>query len=291
MSETRERRCRRSGPSPSTSSKRFRAAGACSSFAEFLELFDGEPVRYSRDASRYLRDVFDHYGTTTVRLPVGRVHALQALRPAVGAAPATPAARGLPRGALIGQENVQEEIYRALSQLRARGAAQPARPPARPERLGQVAPSRVHHGGARALLDARRGRALPLPLGLPVAEDGARLARVRARQARRATAATSYAHLADDEIDAKLLVEVRDHPLFLIPLARARSALLEAGLQAAPAAAEPPNDWILRGQLSHKSQQVFEALLSSYRRLVHRGAEARAGRALLHLAPLPHRAP
>ena len=27
---------------------------------------------------------------------------------------------------------------------------------------------------------------------------------------------------------------------------------------------EPPNDWILRGQLSHKSQQVFEALLASY---------------------------
>ena len=32
----------------------------------------------------------------------------------------------------------------------------------------------------------------------------------------------------------------------------------------ASAATEPPNEWILRGQLSHKSQQVFEALLSSY---------------------------
>src|SRR6202022_5037447 len=29
-------------------------------------------------------------------------------------------------------------------------------------------------------------------------------------------------------------------------------------------ASEPPNEWILRGQLSHKSQQIFEALLSSY---------------------------
>ena len=43
-------------------------------------------------------------------------------------------------------------------------------------------------------------------------------------------------------------------------------ALLEGAYRARPKAAqpEPPNEWILRGQLSHKSQQVFEALLASY---------------------------
>src|SRR5215831_2630925 len=51
--------------------QRFRAARRVLSFAEFLTLFEEQPVRYSRDASRYLRDVFDHYGKTTVRHPWG----------------------------------------------------------------------------------------------------------------------------------------------------------------------------------------------------------------------------
>ncbi len=72
----------------------------------------------------------------------------------------------------------------------------------------------------------------------------------------------SYAHLSDEEIDAKLMVEVRDHPLFLVPPADREPLLLAAYKRAG--STEPPNEWILRGQLSHKSQQVFEALLSSY---------------------------
>src|SRR5258708_38513432 len=65
----------------------------------------------------------------------------------------------------------------------------------------------------------------------------------------------TYAHLPDDEVDAKLLVEVRDHPLFLVPV-QERRALLAAGYKRV-GSAEPPNEWILRGQLSHKSQQIF----------------------------------
>ncbi len=42
-----------------------------------------------------------------------------------------------------------------------------------------------------------------------------------------------------------------------------RQRLLEAAFKRV-GEAEPPNEWIMRGQLSHKSQQVFEALLSSY---------------------------
>ena len=51
--------------------QRFRSARRVLSFAEFLALFDEQPVRYSRDSSRYLRDVFDHYGTEVVRHPWG----------------------------------------------------------------------------------------------------------------------------------------------------------------------------------------------------------------------------
>ncbi|MBV9948996.1 MAG: serine protein kinase PrkA, partial [Myxococcales bacterium] len=116
--------------------QRFRAGRRVLSFAEFLSLFDQQPVRYSRDASRYLRDVFDHYGKATIRHPWGaytrfklfdmpweqELAALEA-PPGEGAPNAPPpgAPRPLPRGALVGQEHVQEEIYRALSNFAREG--------------------------------------------------------------------------------------------------------------------------------------------------------------------------
>src|SRR5580698_1737506 len=91
--------------------QRFRSGRRLLSFAEILDLFDEQPVRYSRDASRYLRDVFDHYGHVVVRSPWGEFTRYKLFD--LPWEPAPPGA--LPRGALVGQEHVQEEIYRALS--------------------------------------------------------------------------------------------------------------------------------------------------------------------------------
>ncbi len=51
--------------------KRFAASRRVLSFAEYLELCATDPTRYARDASRYLRDAFDHYGTKRVQQPWG----------------------------------------------------------------------------------------------------------------------------------------------------------------------------------------------------------------------------
>jgi serine protein kinase len=260
--------------------QRFRAGRRVLSFAEFLALFDEQPVRYSRDSSRYLRDVFDHYGKSQIRHPWGeftRYNLFDLPWEATAGVPPEradgPAAAGrssppspgehapLPRGALIGQEHVQEEIYRALSNFVREG---------RPNRLILL---HGPNGSAKSTI------AQCLMAGLEhysTLDEGA-LYRFNwvfpsqktirgslgfAHDKGNAHAAASYAHLPDEEVDAKLLVEVRDHPLFLIPTPD-RLELLEAGYRRI-GATEPPNDWIVRGQLSHKSQQVFEALLSSY---------------------------
>ncbi|HEY4016075.1 MAG TPA: serine protein kinase PrkA [Polyangiaceae bacterium] len=250
--------------------QRFRAGRRVLSFAEFLGLFDEEPVRYSRDASRYLRDVLDHYGTTQVRHPWGdftRYNLFdlpwEPLAQDDGAPGRKPGAgeKRLPRGALIGQEHVQEEIYRSLSNFVREG---------RPNRLILL---HGPNGSAKSTI------AQCLMAGLEhysTLDEGAlyrfnwvfpsqktiRGALGFGPEKATAGATTSYAHLSDEEVDAKLLVEVRDHPLFLVP-GPDRIKLLEAAYKRV-GAAEPPNDWILRGQLSHKSQQVFEALLASY---------------------------
>ncbi len=237
--------------------QRFRAGRRVLSFAEFLGLFDEQPVRYSRDASRYVRDVFDHYGTARVRHPWGE-HTRYRLFD-LPWEPAPPG--GLPRGALVGQEAVQEEIYRALSNFVREG------------RANRLVLLHGPNGSAKSTIAACIMAALEHYSTL---DDGAlyrfnwvfptqKSARGSlgfGHQRGSAEGAASFAHLGDEEIDAKLLTEVRDHPLFLVPPAD-RQRLLEASYGRV-GAAEPPNDWVLRGQLSHKSQQIFEALLSSY---------------------------
>lgn len=236
--------------------KRFKAARRVLSFGEYLDLFATDPVRYARDSSRYLRDVFDHYGTRKVKGPWGEftrynLFDLPWETPEEGS-------KGLPKGALVGQEPVQEEIYRALSNFAREG---------RPNRLVLL---HGPNGSAKSTIVGCLMRALESYSATP---DGA-LYRfnwvfpsnktIRGSlgfgQGGSPSTMASYAHLPDDQIDAKLIVEVRDHPLFLIPAAERRVMLerLFAGKD------EPPSDWIVRGALSHKSQQVFEALLASY---------------------------
>jgi serine protein kinase len=237
--------------------QRFRAGRRVLSFSEFLELFDTDPVLYSRDASRYLRDAFDHYGKVTVRYPWGEFARFKVFdlpwEPADG--------RALPPGAVVGQEHVQAEIYRALSNFVREG---------RPNRLVLL---HGPNGSAKSTMAA----CIMAGLENYSSVDAGALYRFHwvfpsqktvrgslgfGHEKSGGKTSLTYAHLPDDEIDAKLLVEVRDHPLFLVPV-QERRALLEAAYKRA-GATEPPNEWILRGQLSHKSQQIFEALLSSY---------------------------
>ncbi len=245
----------------------FRTGRRVLSFAEYLQLFEGDPVRHARDACRYLRDVFDHFGTRKADYPWGRF-----TRWNLFDLPWESAEKdGLSRGALVGQEQVQEEIYRAVSNF------------AREGRANRLILLHGPNGSAKSTIAACLMAALEQ---YSLSDDGALYRFNWVFPSTKTTRGTlgfaqgsergsveSYAHLPDDQIDAKLLVEVRDHPLFLIPVAE-RQRLLKRAYAARPGAddegdndgygVEPPAEWIARGMLSHKSQQVFEALLASY---------------------------
>src|SRR5882724_6733281 len=236
--------------------KEFKEERRLLSFREYLTLFATDAVRHSRDASRYLRDMFDHFGRETVNRPWGelsrfRLFDLPFLEPGEARS-----------DALVRQEAVQAEIYRALSNF------------AREGRANRVLLLHGPNGSAKSTVAACIAKGLEHYSAL---DDGAlyRFHWVFPTQAtlrgsigfggKRVQGIgddSSYAHLPDEQIDSRLFVEVRDHPLFLIPLA-ARKELLERLFKVAGADARPPT-WMLRGTLSHKSQQVYEALLTSY---------------------------
>ncbi len=74
-------------------------------------------------------------------------------------------------------------------------------------------------------------------------------------------AVDSFAYLDDELIDAKLVDELRDNPLLLIP-AKKRQQLLDEKLRGKPFDA---SDYIRFGDLGHKNKQIFEALLVAYK--------------------------
>ncbi|HET6281995.1 MAG TPA: serine protein kinase PrkA, partial [Polyangia bacterium] len=70
-------------------------------------------------------------------------------------------------------------------------------------------------------------------------------------------------YLDDDMIEAKIVDEMRDHPLLLLPRGKRRD-LISQRLADDIRAGFRPADYLLRGDLSHRNRQIFEALLSSY---------------------------
>jgi predicted Ser/Thr protein kinase len=234
--------------------KRFQKGRRVLSFSEYLDLFASDPIRHARDASRYLRDTFDHYGTVAVDHPWGKFTRWRLFDLVWD-----PSQR---HHALIGQEQVQEEIYRSISNFVREG---------RPNRLVLL---HGPNGSAKSTIVGCMMRAIE---HYSMLDEGALYrfnwvfpssktlrGTLGFGQKEQTTAVATYAHLPDDQIDAKLLVEVRDHPLFLIPNEERQRLLERLAAHRGEPVSEGFSDWILRGQLSHKSQTVFEALLSSY---------------------------
>jgi predicted Ser/Thr protein kinase len=242
--------------------QRFVGARSVLSFDQYLDLYAAAPRRYGRDAARWLRDLFDHYGTREVVRPYGRFTRWNLFdlpwEDEVGQ-----------RDALIGQEPQQAEVYRALANFALLGA------------VNRLVLLHGPNGSAKSTFAASVMRAMedyshtdegalyqfnwvfPRGRGTDNAKIGFGGGGVVAREDGPAPGDT-YAHLDEREIDAKVLCELRDHPLLLLPR-EVRQDLLRDTFAGGDRDAEGPPQFLWRGGLSHKSQQVFEALFTAYR--------------------------
>src|SRR5687768_8260393 len=81
------------------------------SFPEYLTLFGVDPAHQLRSAGQYLRDVFDHFGSETVRTPRGPMVRWRLFD--------CPWDGG--KDALAGHEEVQGAVYRLVSNFAREG--------------------------------------------------------------------------------------------------------------------------------------------------------------------------
>ncbi len=225
------------------------------SFGEYLELFASHPVRYGRPAPNYVRDMFQHYGTEVVKKPWGRRTRFKLFDCGWESAEGK---RGEPT--LVGHEEVQAEVFRALCNFAREGRA---------NRLVLLhgpngsAKSTVASCILRALEDYSRqdeGALYRFHWIFPTRNTSRGAIGFGGNNA--AADLESYAHLDDSDIDARLVIELRDHPLFLVPVRERRPMLDDLWREAGASGVAP--DWLRTGELSHKNKQIFEALLTSY---------------------------
>jgi predicted Ser/Thr protein kinase len=225
------------------------------SFDEYLDLAAEAPARHCRDAVRWLRDLFDHYGTTPVERPYGRF-----TRWKLFDLPWEDAAGQ--RDALVGHEALQADVHRALSNFVRQG------------RVNRLVLLHGPNGSAKSTFVACMMRAMEhfstteegalyrfhwvFPRGK--GSDAGRIGFGWGRDDQGPRPGESYAHLDEGSIEAKVLCEVRDHPLLALPTDVRQKVLGQ--LQDTP---DGVFDALWKGGPCHKCQTIFEALFSAYR--------------------------
>jgi predicted Ser/Thr protein kinase len=223
------------------------------SFGEYFSLFGADPARQVRSAAQYLHDVFTHFGTEPVRTPRGPMTRFKLFD--------CPWDGG--KDALMGQEEVQAAVYRLISNF------------AREGRTNRLILLHGPNGSAKSTLVSCVQRAMEHYSTL---EDGALYRFNWIFPSQKLTKGgigfggggfegggnqDTYAYLEDELIESKIVDEMRDHPLLLLPRVKRRE-LIEHRLQNEIRSGFRPADYLLRGDLSHRNRQIFEALLSSY---------------------------
>ncbi len=235
----------------------FSRARRVMSFDEYFKLASEAPEVAARSAAQLCKGALDHYGTEDIKRPRGTVTRWKLYD--------TPWDGGKDR--LIGQEEVQARVYRAIAGF------------VRDGRVSRLILLHGPNGSAKSTLISCLARALEHYSTL---EEGAvyrlnwifptqKLSRTGigfagSGEGIAAAPGQSYAYLDEEQIDAKIVDELRDHPLLLVPSKRRRELLTQWLAAAGPrAAAFVPSEYLLRGELNPRNKQIYEALLASYR--------------------------
>ena len=227
------------------------------SMAEYLQLVAENPRTQLRNAAQYVLDMFDHYGSSEVRHPTGTVR-----RFTLFDAPWSDGA-----GRLIGQEDAQNAIYRIVSNF------------VRQRRIDRFILLHGPNGSSKSTITdlisqgmehystSDKGACYRFNWVFPTKQvessgigfgDGAN----------KVSAGGTYAHFDDSAIDARMPCELKDHPLLLIPRPH-RQMLVEKWLRSATQDGRVDHDfrvadYIMEGDLSHRSKMIYESLLSVY---------------------------
>ena len=222
------------------------------SFAQYLSVFSQRPRTALRDASRYLLDAMDYFGSTKTLHPWGEVtrHKIFDMDYDDGSK------------RLVGQERAQSAVRSAIaSQVRDGGVSRlllihGPNGSAKSTLVnslfsGMDRYSRIEEGEMfrfRWIFPARKTSTGRIGFSARLDRDNI----------------DTFAYLEDSEIDATLECEFRDHPLLLIPKAERRK-IMEKALEDAGIGDYKIPDHFFNASLCHRCRQITDALMRTHR--------------------------
>lgn len=225
------------------------------SFSEFIDAVVEHPTRHARSAAQYLRDCFAHLGAEARQEVWGEVTRYRLFD--------APFDEENPER-MLGQERAQQRFYQLLDGF------------VRSGRVDKLILLHGPNGSAKSTFVKALMRALEHYSGT---DEGAayrfnwifpieKLSNAEAigfgTSAVTKDELTTFAHLDEELISARLSDSLHDHPLLLLPVAQ-RQVLLERAFEQADAGDFVISDYIARGDLSHTNRLIFDALLAAYK--------------------------
>ncbi|MFQ5653818.1 MAG: serine protein kinase PrkA [Planctomycetota bacterium] len=237
------------------SKERFQARQRIRSYREFLEDFTADPYPYLRTSARYCMDMFKHYGSEEVQR-IGtkdrrwKVYDL---------------AFGLSSDPLVGQERLQNAIFRQLLQFSQRGASDKMILLHGPNGSGKTTVVEALFRGLELYSSTPEGILCRFNWIFTEREEGdGRIGFERDEGDE--DLPDSYARLGPKEISARIPCELKDSPLFLIPKDERKGFIEEIikGSSRVEEVADLNYQYFLEGDLCPRCKMIYDALYTAY---------------------------
>ncbi len=222
------------------------------SFDDYFSAFYADPARHCRTSAQYLRDCLLHYGTSEVDRPGGSVTRYNLFD--------APWADGKDR--VVGQEEAQNALFRLVQNF------------IRERRITRLILLHGPNGSAKSsLLEClaaglehysaqEEGLAYRFNWVFPSIRISKKRLGFGSSEMRESLA--SFAHLEDEDVDARLPADLKDHPLLLIPQRERKAILRQLIRDGRLGEHEPIGDYLMDGDLSPRSRAIVDALLTAY---------------------------
>ncbi len=225
------------------------------SFDEYLRQFEESPLEHCRDAAGYLSATIDYYGSDEIENPTGKSTRYRLFDQGFLED------RGNTSMPLVGQEKAQESIVRCLNNFKREGAPNRVLLMHGPNGSSKSTIAACLMSGLEDYSRSDAGALYRFHWVFPRKSfTGGAIGFSGGAEHQSVDGSSSFAHLSDEQLETKLQIEVRDHPLFLFP-PQERRRYLKNLIGLAPSLPR----WVEEGVLCDKNQKIFTALLSSYR--------------------------
>ena len=221
-------------------------------FGQLLDNFMSDPYPLARSSVQYLRDAVLSYGSYETQGIGGKVQRWKIFDAAFG--------DGL--AAVIGQEVPQRDLVDTIVAAARDGRLDRMIVLHGPNGSGKSSLVELLQAGLEEYSHQPAGAIYALRWIFPkTATEGSGLG---FGGGKRADARDSYALLDPSEIAARVVCELRDNPLYVIPDSE-RAAVLETALASAPARRQESFRQFLNGNLCPKCKDIYEGLLAAYK--------------------------